>query len=210
EFFDSMRSLPTNGNIASYRSFILSQDNVGAVQVYPAWQGGGTVLCSILDGNYDPATPTLIEIIQNLVCPPEDGSTDPSNLGFGIAPVGAVATIGTATPLQIDVNMTVQLSSGVSLPSVTPLIVQAIYDYFLSVRRSWGNALITNEIVYPVSVYIAQINALILQITGIVNVTGTTLNGDTSDLSLTQTGELQQIPVIGVITVNGEIINNPS
>jgi uncharacterized phage protein gp47/JayE len=207
-FFDSLRNLPTNGNIASYRQFILEQNNVGAVQVYPAWQGGGTVLCSILDGNYDPATPALVEIVQNLVCPPDDGGTTPSPLGFGIAPVGAIVTIGTATPLQIDVSLTLQLSSGVTIPSVAPQIAQAISDYFLSVRRTWGNALITNRVEYPVFVYIARINALILQIEGIVNVTGTTLNGSENDLDLIQTGDLQEIPMIGVITANGEVINN--
>jgi uncharacterized phage protein gp47/JayE len=207
-FFDSLRNLPTNGNIASYRQFILEQANVGAVQVYPAWQGGGTVLCSILDGNYDPATPTLIEIIQNLVCPLDDGGTTPSPLGFGIAPVGAIATIGTATPLQIDVDLTLQLSSGVTIPSVAPQIMQAISDYFLSIRRTWGSALISNKVEYPVFAYISRINALILQIEGIVNVTGTTFNGTTDDLDLEQTGDLQEIPTIGVITANGQVINN--
>jgi len=209
EYFDALQSMPSNGNIASYRSFILAQNNVGAVQVYPAWQGSGTVLCSILDGNYDAATPALVEIIQNLVCPPEDGNTEPSPNGFGIAPVGAIATIGTATPLQVDIDTTVVLSPGVSLASLGPLIVQAVSDYLLSVRRNWGSALVTNVISYPVNVYLAQIIALVLQIAGIINVTGTTLNGGAADLNLTQTGTLQQIPTVGVITVNGQIIYSP-
>jgi uncharacterized phage protein gp47/JayE len=207
-FFDSLRNLPTNGNIASYRSFILSQENIGAVQVYPAWQGGGTVLCSILDGNFDSATPALVEIIQNLVCPPEDGDVVPSPLGFGIAPVGAQVTISTASPLQVDIDMTIQLSSGATIPGVAPLILQALSNYLLLVRMTWGNALITNKVVYPVYVYLSQINALVLQIEGIVNITGTMLNGSTSDLDLTQTGELQEIPVLGEVTVNGQVINN--
>ena len=46
-YMESLTSRPFGGNIAAYRSEILQIDGVGAVQVYPVWKGGGTVLCSI-------------------------------------------------------------------------------------------------------------------------------------------------------------------
>ena len=52
---------PFGGNIASYRENILAVDGVGAVQVYPTWNGGGTVACSILGSDYLPASEQLIE-----------------------------------------------------------------------------------------------------------------------------------------------------
>ena len=39
----ALNDRPFGGNIASYRDAILAIDGVGAVQVYPTWNGGGTV-----------------------------------------------------------------------------------------------------------------------------------------------------------------------
>lgn len=44
----AMTDRPFGGNIAAYRESILEVDGVGQVQVYPTWDGGGTVKCSIL------------------------------------------------------------------------------------------------------------------------------------------------------------------
>lgn len=190
------------GNIASYRNYILSQSNIGAIQVYPAYKGGGTVLCSILDANFDPASNQLIEDIQYLVCPPESGDSTPSANGYGVAPIGAIADIGTATPLVINVTTTIQLSQGYSISTIQQRVEQAIQDYLLLVRRSWGNPVTTNEINYPVFVYISRINVAILAIEGVVNITDTTLNGSQSDIECTETGELQELPVMGTVTIN--------
>ena len=47
-FYETFDVAAFGGNISSYKNEILSIEGVGAVQVYPAWKGGGTVLCSIL------------------------------------------------------------------------------------------------------------------------------------------------------------------
>ena len=56
---------PFGGNIADYRQNIMAIDGVGAVQVWPTWNGGGTVKCSILGADYLPASAELIENVQN-------------------------------------------------------------------------------------------------------------------------------------------------
>uniref|UniRef100_UPI0006D22EAF baseplate J/gp47 family protein n=1 Tax=Clostridium sp. NkU-1 TaxID=1095009 RepID=UPI0006D22EAF len=128
------------GNIASYRNAILAIEGVGAVQIYPAWQGGGTVLCSILDGNYEPAGSTLIDRVQNAICPPEDDETEPSPNGYGLAPIGAAVTIGTGEELKLDISLTVQFLSSIQNGEVTykSQIEEKIEEYLESVRQSWG------------------------------------------------------------------------
>ena len=48
KYNESFKTVSFGGNIAAYRNAILAIQGVGAVQVYPTWKGGGTVLCSIL------------------------------------------------------------------------------------------------------------------------------------------------------------------
>ena len=40
-------------------------------------------------------------------------------------------------------------------------------------------------------------------VTGVVNVTNVTLNGAAADLRLIESGELQQVPIMGTVTLNG-------
>ena len=54
-FYETFQVAAFGGNISSYKNEILAIEGVGAVQVYPAWKGGGTVLCSILDSELTPA-----------------------------------------------------------------------------------------------------------------------------------------------------------
>lgn len=193
------------GNIASYRNAILAIDGVGAVQIYPAWQGGGTVLCSVLDGNLSPAGSELINTVQNTVCPPEDGNTEPSANGYGIAPIGAVVTIGTGTELVLDISLTVQFLATVQNGETAfkSLIEEKIESYLETVRQSWGTMLKSQKIEYAVTVYVSRIIYAILDISEIVNVTDVTINGSASDVACVENSSLQQVPVLGTVTING-------
>lgn len=191
------------GNIASYREYILSQGTAGAVQIYPAseYKGGGTVLCSVLDGNFDRATEQLISDLQILICPPEVDQSNPSAKGYGLAPIGAQADITTGTNFDVNVEMTLQLQAGYSEAVVRPDVEAAVNEYLLSVRRSWGSPLLTNKVQYPVYVYASQITVRVLAITGVVNVTNVLLNNTSDDLELTENSTLQEIPVTGTVTI---------
>ena len=202
-YLSSLMELPFAGNIAAYRQAILAEDDIGAVQVYPVWEGGGTVKCSILNSNFDPASNELVERIQTKICPSEVPDTNPSQNGYGLAPIGAAVTIGTATPLTVNVSMTVQLSSGHTIESVRPAVNTAIENYLLGVRKLWGASITSTKIEYPVWVYVAQVTAAILAVDGVVNVTNTKLNGAANDLNLIETGVLQQLPMKGTVTING-------
>lgn len=187
---------PFGGNIASYRENILAIDGVGAVQVYPTWNGGGTVACSILGADYAPASPELVENVQNAIDPPTSG------LGLGLAPIGAQVTITTPTALDVDVTATLTLQSGYSIEQVQSAVESAISAYLLTVCQSWGTQLGTTTVEYQANVYLARVISAILTVTGVVNATGVQLNGGTSDLILTQTGASQQVPTLGTVTLS--------
>ena len=55
---------------------------------------------------------------------------------------------------------------------------------------------------YAANVYLARITAAIVGVTGVVNATGVQLNGGAADLTLTETGASQQVPITGTVTLS--------
>lgn len=187
---------PFGGNIASYRSNILAIDGVGAVQVYPTWNGGGTVKCSVLGADYMPASEELVQSVQTAIDPPTSGS------GLGLAPIGAQVTIVAPTEQTVNVTATLTLAAGYDLEQVQPLVEASIEAYLLSVRQAWGNQLGSTTVEYAADVYLSRVTAAIVGTTGVVNATNVQINGGTEDLILTETGTTQQVPVIGTVTLS--------
>lgn len=194
---EALTDRPFAGNISAYRQAALAIDGVGGVQVYPTWNGGGTVKLSVIGTDYSPATSAVIEAVQTAIDPEVN-----QGVGLGVAPIGAIVTVGTATGIAVNVVATVTLAQGYTLSQVTPLIETAISDYLLSIRRAWDTQLGTYEVSYSADVYYARVLSAILSVTGVLNVPTMTLNGGTLDLSLTETGALQQIPINGTVTIS--------
>lgn len=187
---------PFGGNIASYRSNILAIDGVGEVQVYPTWNGGGTVKCSVLGADYMPASEELVQSVQTAIDPPTSGS------GLGLAPIGAQVTIVAPTEQTVNVAATLTLAAGYDLEQVQPLVKASIEAYLLSVRQAWGDQLGSTTVEYAADVYLSRVTAAIVGTTGVVNATNVQINGGTEDLILTETGTTQQVPVIGTVTLS--------
>lgn len=205
-YFASFGAQAFGGNIAAYRQAILAINGVGAVQVYPAWKGGGTVLCSILGADLKPALPAVVSEVQEIICPSEDGGNTPSPDGYGMAPIGAAVTITTATELTLNITCNIQFEGSVQdgVATYQTEIEEKISEYLHEVCGTWGEPLKTYTVSYPVMVYVARIIYAVLQISSVVNMTNVLINGSPNDLELTETAELQQIPVLGTVVINGE------
>ena len=178
----NMNDRPFGGNVAAYREEILAIDGVGAVQVYPTWNGGGTVKCSILGADFEPASSTLVEQV-------------------GLAPIGAVVTIVAPTAVSIAVAATLTLQQGYSIGQVQEAVEAALDSYLLSVRQSWGTNISSTGFEYAANIYVAQVVAAIVGVAGVVNATNVTLNGGTADIILTESGTVQQVPALGEVTL---------
>lgn len=55
---------------------------------------------------------------------------------------------------------------------------------------------------YNANVYLARVLAAIVGVVGVLNVANTQLNGSAADVILTETGQMQQVPVLGTVTLN--------
>ena len=133
---------------------------VGSTKVTPVWQGGGTVLLTILDSEFKKASNALIKTVQEEIDPTKDGT------GLGIAPIGHVVTVNTVEELQINVKATFGFDEGYNFNSLKTTIQDVISNYLLELRKNWANQ--ANTVVR-----ISQIETRILQIEGIVDIQNT-------------------------------------
>lgn len=197
-YFAKINEKAFGGNIAQYDLEIKNIDGIGDVQIYPVWDGGGTVKCSVVDSDYNKLSPEFVNIIQDIIDP--ENSNGDTGLGLGIAPIGHKVTITTPTEKVIKVEADVVLVNGFSLIQIEPLIKETINEYLLDLRKQWGIEDELNN--YSLAVYLSRISAAILSVSGIANVTNVKLNDDTQDIILTQNSSLQELPILGEIIIN--------
>lgn len=182
-YFASFETKPYGGNKKDYIQKTNAIAGVGSTKVTPIWQGGGTVLLTILNSEYDKASNALIKAVQEEIDPTQDGT------GMGIAPIGHIVTVNTVEEVPINVKATFGFDEGYSFNSLKTTIQNVISEYLLDLRKNWANQ--TSTIVR-----ISQIETKILQIEGIVDIQNTKINGSASNLTLTE----YQVPTFGGVS----------
>lgn len=182
-YFATFDTKPYGGNKKDYIQKTNALAGVGSTKVKPVWNGGGTVLLTILDSKYDKASDTLVQFVQNEIDPTKDGT------GVGIAPIGHVVTVQTADEVVVTISTNITFQEGYSFSSQKTAIEEAINAYLLEIRKVWADE---NASV----VRISQIETRILNLTGVVDINNTKINGAASNLVL---GEYE-IPVLGGVS----------
>ena len=183
-YFDSLSSQAFGGNIADYKEKTKSIDGVGGVKVTPVWNGGGTVLLTIIASDYSVPSGTLIDNVQTLIDPTQNNGE-----GEGIAPIGHVVTVRGVTANTINIETKITYQDGWSWLDSRSYVNTAIDEYFQSLSKEWEDL---NNIIIRIS----AIEQRILSCPGILDVQDTTLNGEAKNL---QIGE-HEIPVRGDVS----------
>lgn len=136
---------------------------------------GGTVHVVITDSDdYGEASSTLVQYVQQTLDPEETAGE-----GYGLAPIGHVVSVASASPVSIEVKTTVTFEEGHNWSNTKAAIAEAVDAYFLELRKNWSE---TSQTIVRVS----QIENRILGVDGVVDVTGTKLNGTASNMTLTE------------------------
>lgn len=192
------------GNIAAYKNFMLSQSGVGAVQIYPVWDGPGTVKISCVDASFEPLTNEQLAVLQNAVCPPESGSITPSDKGYGMAPIGAVVTVTTPTATTINVTADVVIVTGSSrtIAEIQTDAQTQFEAYIAAQNENWGKMASWNNASYTVKIYLNKVVAILNDLEGVEVSTNVLLNGSASDIILTNTATAQNVPKAGTVTLS--------
>lgn len=183
-YFDSFDKNAYGGNIADYVQKTNTLDGVGCTKVTPVWDGGGTVLLTIMDSEFNQASDILVETVQEAICPNKEES------GLGIAPIGHIVTVQSAEAVEINVSATFIFSDGYNFAGSRGQIEKVISDYLLEQRKLWA------DLDY-LTVRISQIEARIISnVIGILDVMSTTINSKSENLVMGK----YQIPVFGSVS----------
>lgn len=188
--------LAYGGNIADYQAMLADIPEVGAAQIYPVWNGGGTVKLVVVDNDYMPASDELLKEVKDQI-DPDSGS------GYGLAPIDHNVTVVAPTKLTVDVTCSVTVDDKTMVPVVRSLAQTAIEAYFQTLRRKWATVDGSTGRGYSLTVYRARILATILNISGVVSADLPLLNGKPADVTLTFDNETSQLPVLGTVALNG-------
>ena len=186
------------GNIADYLDMVSKISAVGSAQVYPVWNGGGTVKLVILDNDLLPASSELLTQVKNEIDPP-----DSEGLGYGLAPIDHTVTVVAPESITIDISTNVEVDVQRDIEVLQPKIMSAIEDYFYLKRIAWSELNKSTGRGYALTIYRSQILSAIMKVDGVVNVKIPTLNGVDDDIALTFNNDLSQLPVVGEVNLNG-------
>lgn len=186
-YFSAFQNKGYGGNVQDYLDKTNGIEGVGGTRVTPVWNGAGTVKLTILDSAFNQASSTLIEKVQNEIDPYQNGK------GLGVAPIGHIVTVDTAAEEPVNVSTLIEFDVGYGWENLLGTIEDNISAYLLELRRNWGKLENMNN---PTIVRVSQIETRLLNIKGIVDVTGTKINGKAENLIVSG----DKIPVIGAVT----------
>ena len=183
-YFESFESQAFGGNVADYKQKTNSIQGVGSTKVTPVWNGGGSVLLTIINSNFEAASEELIELVQEVVDPTQDAS------GKGFAPIGHIVTVNTAEEFPVNITTDITYESNYSFDTLKTQIEEVVESYLSELRKTWGD----NDYL---TIRCSQIDARLLDIVGIVDIQNTYVN-DVKNFTLSE----YQIPVLGGVIDN--------
>lgn len=177
-YYKSFESLAFGGNVADYKDRAHKIQGLGGVKIYPVWHGGGTVklvILSLADGQipaYQVPTVEFVNEVQEIVDPEANHGQ-----GLGTAPVGHYVTVVGVTPSIINIETTIIYESGFTWADVQESVRATIDKYFDEVNKTWEDS------EYLV-VRLTHLETRLLDVSGIIDVTHTKLNGAEENLQL--------------------------
>ena len=189
-YLKSFETQAYGGNIADYKEKVLSISGVGGVKVYPVWNGGGTVKVVFCTSEFKSPDSEFVDKVQEILDP-----VPYHQKGVGVAPIGHYVTTEGVAEKAINIKAKISVKSGFVLKDVKAKVVESINVYLNELNLEWKNTQIvsTNEFTDTgLIVRVSQLESCILDVTGILDVEGLTVNGINRNLQL-QVNELTKL-----------------
>lgn len=178
-YYEHIRTPASSGNKAHFRNWAKEVAGVGDARVIPLWAGNNTVKVVIIDSDRKPASNNIVAAVQKYIDPGANGK------GEGAAPIGAFATVASATGVTIDIQVTAVLTPGFSQQQAIDGITSKMTQYLRDA------AFVETLVSY------AKVGALILDTDAVADYTGLTINGGTSNILIGNT----EVAVLGTVNV---------
>lgn len=166
------------GNFADYKEFVLALDGVGGVKVLRG-ENPGEVSVIIVDAYYEVPSSTLVDMVQTALQPPSEGGVPTAETsGIGHAPIWHIVTVYPAVAVPVSVNAVLTIEAGTDSQTVIDAANTAINGYVAEIAETWQNA-------SSLTVYRLEVGARLLDIPGVLDANDITINGEASNLIVT-------------------------
>ncbi|MCO1599818.1 baseplate J/gp47 family protein [Desulfosporosinus nitroreducens] len=170
-YLEKIRTPPTSGNKYHYSNWAKEVTGIGDAKVFPLWAGAGTVKVVIIDSNKQPPGSELVVDVANNI---EDHR-----------PIGATVTVEAAAGKDIDISVSLTISSEYTQNQVEINIQTNIIAYLAEI------AFVETYVSF------ARIGSLILGSEGVLDYTGLTVNTGTANIAIADT----EVAILGIITL---------
>ena len=153
-----------------------------------------TVGIWVQGSDYGTASAELIAEIEELMDP--DGA---DGEGMGLNPFGSVLTISSVTAKNIAVSATFTFDEGYSFAGLKSAIEDAIDGYLGGIREEWEDNYNERwELASGDIVRLARIEAAILTVEGVLDISAVKINGSASNVTLANT----EVPILTGVSEN--------
>lgn len=160
------------GNRAQYRQIMREIVGVGACKIYRASQKEKRIRIYFLNSLYQIPSNELVQDVQEIMDP-----VGKQGEGEGKAAIYHVVDIYPCQAETINIETNITVDTGYTIEDMAPLLEIQIDKYFQELAKSWEN----EEYIIA---RIMKINTAIASVEGVVDVKGTTLNGNTENILL--------------------------
>jgi uncharacterized phage protein gp47/JayE len=189
---------PFGGNVAQYIELANGLPGIGGVQVYPVWDGGGTVKLSLVGSDFMPLSDARLIELAELIDPPNSAGI--TGTGIGLAPIDHKVTVVTPTLFELDFDLSVIAEGDTEEDQLLPGIISAINDYLAELRSLWSNP--SNLYTYALRVFPSNVSTIAGTAPGVLGVSQVLINQSPDIFSLLENAQTQQLPILRNVSIN--------
>lgn len=175
-----------SGADSDYIEWAKRVPGVGAVYVFPEWEGFGTGTTKVLimDSNGQPANESLVAQVQEYIAP-----LATKNRG-GLAPVNANVTVAAPDIILINISVSLVIKDDYDQIAVINTLKENLKEYLASIE-------ITTDDERVEYVYREIIGHVILSTPGVKMYSNLTINGGTDPILI----PIGEVPALGEVTI---------
>ena len=152
-FFDAVHNVRTSGNKNDYIYWAKETVGVYNAEVYPLWNGNGTVKVVVSGENRMPVDDEILQTCKNNI--------------IENAPIGATLTVLTTTLFNVSINLSISIDESYDSSDVKLAVENAIKSYIGTCVDK---------------IYYNKLGAKILSCDGVIDYTVLTINGSSSSV----------------------------
>lgn len=177
-----------NGNKSQVKTWCESVEGVGCARIIPQWDGPTTVKGVIVGSNGDVPEKAVVNAVQEYVDPGATG------MGEGVATIGQFFTAVAVEAVTVKVTVSVLKKNEAAYSGIQEEFSEALSEYITK--------LALEDYSGGMAVRIAHVGALLDAIEDVVDYDNLKLNGVDENITFS----IYQIPVLGEVVVNGNIL----